>query len=126
MKGRVLVVDDDTEMCRMLEDTLKRRGFCVEWRLSAVDALSLVSSSDFDAVLTDVNMPGLSGIHLVEQLKTNRPDLPTIVMTAFGSMETAVSAMRAGAYDFVTKPIDTDILALALERVPPTQGRSAI
>ena len=126
MKGRVLVVDDDEAMCRMLEDDLKRRGFCVEWRLSAVDALSLVSSSDFDAVLTDVNMPGLSGIHLVEQLKTNRPDLPTIVMTAFGSMETAVSAMRAGAYDFVTKPIDTDILAPALERVPPTQGRSAI
>ena len=61
-------------------------------------------------------MPGMSGTELCERIVANRPDVPVVVMTAFGSLETAVAAIRVGAYDFVTKPIELDILALALER----------
>ena len=67
-------------------------------------------------VLTDVRMPGTSGLQLCEHVAVNRPDIPVVVMTAFGSLETAVAAIRAGAYDFVTKPIEMDLLALTLQR----------
>ena len=62
-------------------------------------------------MLTDLKMPGMSGTELCERIVANRPDVPVVVMTAFGSMETAVAAIRAGAYDFVTKPIEMDMLA---------------
>jgi two-component system response regulator HydG len=67
-------------------------------------------------VLTDVRMPGTSGLQLCQQFSETRPDLPVIVMTAFGTLETAVSAMRNGAYDFITKPIEMDVLSITLRR----------
>jgi len=76
----------------------------------------LFAGSDFDAVVTDIRMPGTSGIALCERIAANRPDVPVILITAFGSLDTAVAAMRAGAYDFVTKPFDVDALALRLDR----------
>ena len=116
MHGSVLIVDDDESMCRMLEMDLRRRGFEPRWCLSADDALSLLEENVFDVMLTDLKLHGMSGIELCRRMAEKRPDMPTIVITAFGSMETAIEAMRAGAYDFVTKPIDTDFLALALQR----------
>jgi two-component system response regulator HydG len=71
---------------------------------------------DVDVVLTDLKLPGLNGLDLCARMVANRPDIPVVVLTAFGSMETAMAAMRAGAYDFVNKPVDLDALALALER----------
>src|SRR5262245_13848136 len=103
-------------MCQLLETDLRLRGFEPAWRKAADEALSLVKQEDFDAVLTDVRMPGMSGTELCERIVANRPDVPVVVMTAFGSLETAVAAMRAGAYDFVTKPVEMDLLAIALER----------
>jgi two-component system response regulator HydG len=100
----------------MLEHDLKRRGFEVSWRLSAEDAFALVLEEDVDVLLADINMPGMGGIALCERVAANRPDIPVIVITAFGSMDTAVAAIRAGAYDFVTKPVDLDVLALVIER----------
>ena len=67
-------------------------------------------------VLLDINMPRMNGIELTRQILGSRPDLPVVVITAFGSMESAVAAMRAGAYDFVTKPLEIDTLALVLQR----------
>ena len=67
-------------------------------------------------MVTDLNMPRLSGIDLTRQIVDSRPDLPVVLITAFGSMESAVAAMRAGAYDFVTKPLEVDALALLLQR----------
>jgi two-component system response regulator HydG len=103
-------------MCEMLEHDLKRRGFDACWRLSAEAAFSLALEQDIDVLLADINMPGMGGIALCERVAANRPDIPVIVITAFGSMDTAVSAIRAGAYDFVTKPVDLDVLALVIER----------
>jgi two-component system response regulator AtoC len=116
MTGRVLVVDDDRDMCEFVASGLAKRGFAVQWRTSADEAFSLMQSEDFDVVISDLNLRGMSGIELCERVAANRPDIPVVVITAFGSLETAVQAIRAGAYDFITKPFQTDVLRLTLER----------
>ncbi|MCK6544363.1 sigma-54 dependent transcriptional regulator [Myxococcota bacterium] len=116
MTGRVLVVDDDRSMCEVLEAELVHLGFEVIATTDGERALAAVAEHDLDTVVTDLKMRGMSGLELCERIVTNRPDLPVIVVTAFGSMETAISAIRAGAYDFITKPLDTDALAVALRR----------
>src|SRR4051812_35546788 len=98
MRGRVLIVDDDRDMCAMVEAGLQQKGFTVASRTSADPALQLLTSEDFDVVVTDLNMQGMSGLELCQRIVENRPDIPVVVITAFGSMETAVAAIRAGAY----------------------------
>lgn len=119
--GSILIVDDQQSMCEMLETDLRLRGHQTRWCLSADAALSIIREHDIDVVLTDVRMPGTSGLQLCEELHRTRPDLPVVVMTAFGSLETAVSAMRAGAYDFITKPVELDLLALTINRAVERQ-----
>ncbi|HAY78909.1 MAG TPA: sigma-54-dependent Fis family transcriptional regulator [Planctomycetaceae bacterium] len=116
MQPRILVVDDEQSMCELLETDLRLRKFDVASSTSASAALELSQQEDFDVVLTDLRMPGMSGTELCERITANRPDVPVVVMTAFGSMETAVAAIRAGAYDFVTKPIEMDLLGITLQR----------
>ena len=115
-------------MCELIETALKLRDFESVWLTSAEEALASVEHEDFDIVLTDLKMPKMSGTELCERIVANRPDTPVVVMTAFGSMEAAIAAIRAGAYDFVTKPIEMDILALALGtggEKPTAQGSSS-
>jgi DNA-binding NtrC family response regulator len=114
--GRVLVVDDDASMCDMLVSDLGEHGFTVTARTSAKAALDAVAPGAFDAVVTDLNMPGMDGLELCRAVAGEDPDVPVIVITAFGSIETAVAAIRGGAYDFVTKPLDVEALALAVDR----------
>jgi two-component system, NtrC family, response regulator AtoC len=116
MSGRILVVDDDQAMCELIASALGKRGFEVVWRTSADEAFALVQAEDFEVVISDLNMRGMSGIDLCERIVANRPDIPVVVVTAFGSLETAVAAIRAGAYDFITKPFQTEVLRLTLER----------
>jgi DNA-binding NtrC family response regulator len=116
MQRRILIVDDDPSMCKMLEEDLNRRGFSVCWKTSAEEGFLELGKEDFDVVLTDVRMPGTGGIALCERIVADRPDVPVVVLTAFGSLDTAVSALRAGAYDFVTKPVDLDSLAHRLNQ----------
>jgi two-component system response regulator HydG len=116
VSGRILVVDDVRSMCEMLAARLPKLGFEVTWRTSAVEALDVLAAEDFDVVVTDLNMREMNGIELCERIVANRPDVPVIVITAFGSLETAVAAIRVGAYDFITKPFEVKALALALER----------
>ncbi len=115
-RGRVLVVDDDHSLCELLAAGLSPRGYNTTWRTSAADAVDLLGTQDFDVLLVDINMPGTSGLELCERIVATRANLPVIVLTAFGSMDTAIAAMRAGAYDFLTKPFEFDQLALALDR----------
>jgi DNA-binding NtrC family response regulator len=103
-------------MSELLCQTLGRRQFEVVARPDAQAALEASGQSDFDAVVTDLNMKGLSGIDLCQRLVAQKPDLPVVVITAFGSMETAIRAIRAGAYDFVTKPLEPEHLAQTLDR----------
>jgi two-component system response regulator AtoC len=116
VSSRVLLVDDDDSLCETLAIGLRKRGDDVTTRTSAADAQSLVMDSDFDVVVTDLNMRQVSGIELCERIVANRPDLPVIVLTAFGSLDTAVSAIRAGAYDFISKPVELEVLAIAIDR----------
>lgn len=114
--GKLLIVDDERSMRDLLETAMKLKGYSVATAEDAQQAMELVARSDVDVVLTDVRMPGVSGLQLCDELQKTRPDIPVVVMTAFGSLETAVSAMRAGAYDFITKPIEMDVLALTMHR----------
>ncbi|HUG67022.1 MAG TPA: sigma-54 dependent transcriptional regulator [Pirellulaceae bacterium] len=116
MNGRILIVDDERSMCELLETDLRLREFESQWFTSADEALLALDDGNFDAVLTDLKMPGTTGLQLCEKVVANRPDIPVIVMTGFGSLETAVSAIRVGAFDFVTKPIEMALLAIALQR----------
>ena len=114
--GRLLVVDDELEMCALLEAGLSKRGFAVTSRTSGDAALALLDETDFDAIVVDLNMPGMSGLDVASWVAANRPDTPVVVVTAFGSLETAVAAIRAGAYDFVTKPFEVEAIGLTLGR----------
>ncbi|HEY7372863.1 MAG TPA: sigma-54 dependent transcriptional regulator [Polyangia bacterium] len=114
--GRILVVDDDKEMCALLEAGLTKRGFEVTSRTSGDAAIALLDHADFDAIVADLNMPGTSGLDVSTWVAANRVDTPVVVITAFGSLETAVAAIRAGAYDFVTKPFELGAVALTLDR----------
>ena len=116
MRGRILIVDDEPAMCEALATELEGRDFGVIARTSADAALKAFASEELDVVVTDLKMPGTSGIALCERIVANRPDVPVIVVTAFGSLETATAAIRAGAYDFITKPLDADVLSLTLDR----------
>ncbi|HET6585661.1 MAG TPA: sigma-54 dependent transcriptional regulator [Nannocystaceae bacterium] len=116
MSRRVLVVDDDAEMCAMVSRGLQSAGYATETCGSVAVALECLEVGDFDAILTDLRMPKASGLDLCRSVVANRPDIPVIVLTAFGSMETAIEAIRAGAYDFVTKPVELDSLRIAVRR----------
>ncbi len=113
---RILIVDDDRAMREMLVSLFKERGLWVEDASSADAALAFAADQEFDVVLSDVRMPGLSGIELVGQLRRLRPATPVVLMTAFGSIDSAVDAMRSGAFDYLTKPFEPDAVILAVER----------
>jgi two-component system response regulator HydG len=116
VSARVLLVDDDPAMCEFLSGELLDKGFEPHSRMSARDAIDALAVAEFDVVVTDLNMPRMSGLALCERLAVDHPHVPIVVLTAFGSIETAVAAIRAGAYDFLTKPVEIEALALALER----------
>jgi len=115
-RGRVLAVDDDRAMANVLKSQLTLEGFEVVVSTDAAEALAAVSDRDFDVLLTDLRMRGMDGMELCRRSLAVRPGLPVIVVTAFGSLETAVDAIRAGAYDFLTKPYDMRAVGLALDR----------
>ena len=116
LTGSVLIVDDDQSMANTLTKAMTRRGFVVTCRASGADALQLLDEQDFDVVVTDLHMEGMTGFALCERITANRPDVPVVMITAFGNLEAAVSAIRVGAYDFVTKPFDVEVLRLTLAR----------
>jgi two-component system, NtrC family, response regulator AtoC len=116
MSGKVLVVDDDQSMCETLVAALRRRDFTVEHSTSTAAAIALLDREDFDVVVTDLHMDGMDGIAFCEHVVQNRPGLPVVMITAFGTLETAVAAIRAGAYDFITKPFDIELVRLTLAR----------
>lgn len=119
-KGSVLVVDDERNMCRILNKVLSDEGYRVHCVHTAEDALAWLPGNHADIVLTDLRMPGMDGLDLLEQVKSHQPETCVIVMTAYSTVENAVQAMKAGAYDYVKKPFDNDelvsILRNAMER----------
>jgi two-component system, NtrC family, response regulator AtoC len=114
--ARVLVVDDEESQRTVLAGFLRKRGYEVVGAASAGEALAAAAGQPIDVVITDVRMPGQSGIDLLEDLRRRNPEVPVVLMTAFGTVATAVDAMKRGAADYLTKPIDLDELELVLAR----------
>jgi DNA-binding NtrC family response regulator len=113
---RVLIVDDGAPMREMLASLLEDEGFGTEQAADAEGALAAAQETDFDAVISDIRMPEKDGIQLLGELREMRPDTPVVLMTAFGSIDSAVRAMRAGAFDYVTKPFKRDAVLATIER----------
>ncbi|MEM1035048.1 MAG: sigma-54 dependent transcriptional regulator [Myxococcota bacterium] len=114
--ARVLVVDDEEAARRGLEKLLALDDYRVRTAADGEEALDVAAEFSPDVVVTDLKMPNMDGQRLLEHLRERDPDLPVIVVTAFGDVQSAVDAMRAGANNFLTKPLDFDALAISLER----------
>jgi two-component system response regulator HydG len=112
----ILIVEDDVDTAEMVRDGLRRLGFTADAVYSALDCLTYLRTRSADVVVTDVVMAGITGIELCAQLRQAHPEILSIVLTGAFSLDTAVAAMRAGAYDYLAKPVKLDVLALALER----------
>jgi len=119
-KGTILVVDDEEIMREILETLLTREGYEVRLAASGQEGLDLARALPFDAALVDIMMPGLNGIEALEELKRIDEDLSVIIITAYGSIESAISAMKSGAFDYITKPFKNEevlvVVSNALER----------
>ncbi|MFL5303732.1 MAG: sigma-54-dependent transcriptional regulator [Polyangia bacterium] len=115
-KGRILIVDDEVNARTALVELLRDEGYAAESAADAFKALGKVADFAPDLVVTDLKMPGMDGLQLLAKLREGDPDLPIIVMTAFGEVETAVKAMRSGARDYLSKPVNVGELSVVVAR----------
>jgi two-component system response regulator PilR (NtrC family) len=106
----VLIIDDEPDICELIEITLMRMGLSTRSAMNLADAYRLVEAEHFDLCLTDMRLPDGDGIEMVEYIQQQHPEIPIAVITAHGNMELAVKALKAGAFDFVSKPVDIQIL----------------
>jgi DNA-binding NtrC family response regulator len=117
MKHAILIIDDQPDMLHLLSRTLAPE---LDARIviagSADEALKILEQDGFDLVLSDIKMPGMDGLELLRRIKDNRPDQTVVMMTAFGSIDMVIHAMKNGAYDFITKPFDHDTLVVSLKK----------
>jgi DNA-binding NtrC family response regulator len=115
-KAHILVVDDEPSARSGLEELLLSAGFRVDVAADGASAMAIAAETPPDVVVTDLEMPKMDGVTLLGKLREQDGDLPVIVVTAFGDVSSAVTAMRAGAADYLTKPVDFDALTLSIER----------
>jgi len=117
--GRILIVDDELVVRDSLGKWFTSEGYTARPTGGAREALELIQRSEFDIALIDIKMPGMDGIELQSRLREADPDLTVIIMTGYASVDTAVAALKQGAYDYITKPVDPDelshLVAKALE-----------
>lgn len=119
----ILIVDDDTALLQALPQALQLRlpGVKVDTSDTAIGALELIKSNDYDAIVSDIKMPGMDGLALLAQVQQLRPDIPTLLITGHGDHSLAIQALRGGAYDFIQKPIDREYFVAALRRATQTR-----
>jgi DNA-binding NtrC family response regulator len=113
---RLLIVDDDDQLRQTLERRFKRQGMTVVTSPTATDALERADQDRFDVALLDLHLPDLTGIELLQKLKEGQPELEALMLTAHGSMETAIQAMKSGAYDYLTKPFHLPELEIHIQK----------
>jgi CheY-like chemotaxis protein len=123
--GRILVVDDEPQVGAMLRELLAELGYVVKTAVRGAEALQLVSVFQPDAVLLDLQMPGMSGVQVLEHLRRDYPDLPVVIVTANADEDLGRRTLTRGAFDYVRKPFDLDVLArvVAAAVVLPQAGR---
>jgi DNA-binding NtrC family response regulator len=115
-RHKILVVDDDLKMCELLSDILKDEGFSVTTSGNSLKALGILKKEEFDVILTDLKMGGMDGIDLLQKAKNIAPLTPVVLLTAYGTIESAIKAMKMGAYDYVLKSDQMDELVLIVKR----------
>ena len=115
--SRLLVVDDDIQMLSALEAALRRKGHSVETASNGIDAASKLEKETVQAVITDLRMPGMNGLELLQHVRRTKPALPVIVLSAYGTVPTAVEAIKAGASDFLLKPFSHEALDEVLAKL---------
>lgn len=120
MLGRVLVVDDEKNITFVVQAMLEKVGFEVVAFNESTEALDVISSEDVDVVVTDLYMPGPGGMEILDFCQKNQPQLPVVIITAYGTVESAVSALKRGAFDFVTKPFDQAELLSVVQKAVAT------
>ena len=113
---KTLVIDDEISICRSLEALLSKEGYQVTMANSGAAGLSLVDDSDFDVVFTDLRLPDMSGLDILARIKKKRPFTQLILITGYASIETAVEAIKLGAYDYLTKPLSIDKVRITVKR----------
>jgi DNA-binding NtrC family response regulator len=111
----VLIIDDEPSICESLRDLLGRNGITADTAQDRAGGLTKLDSGDYEVVLLDLRMPGVQGLSLLREIREKAPRLPVVMITAFATVETAVQAMKEGAHDFITKPIDLSNLLRVLE-----------
>lgn len=116
MKKRILVVDDEISHCKMLEAVLTEEGYTISTALNGKDAVEMIEKHFYDLVLMDIRMRAMDGIEALKNIKTINTDIPVIMMTAYASLQTAIEALKTGAYDYLTKPLNTEELILLIEK----------
>jgi len=116
MSSRILVVDDDEVSCQLFAETLEQEGYLVDQAHSGDEALALLRDNLHDLLVIDVRMPGLTGLQVTRTVHAKQASLPIIVMTAFGSMETAIEAIHEGAFDFISKPMNLEEIKKTVSR----------
>jgi two-component system response regulator HydG/two-component system response regulator AtoC len=121
MKQKILLIDDEKNILRVISATLKREGFQVETALSGEEALSEIGKDSHDLILSDFKLPGISGEKLLEKVKSTNPRLPFILLTAYGTIEQAVTAMKKGAYTYLTKPVNLELLVMTIKEALRTR-----
>jgi len=119
--AQILLVDDESSIRMTLTALLKRAGHVLMQAATGEDAIAKLKANDFDLVITDLNLSGTSGLEVLKAAKTNNARTEVILLTGYGSVETAVAAMKAGAIDYLTKPIDSEELLMAIERATERQ-----
>jgi two-component system NtrC family response regulator/two-component system response regulator HydG len=122
VKGRIVVIDDEVNAAAALETLLREDGYDVARAHDGRSGLALLEKHDPDVVLTDLRMPGMDGIELLAKIKEIRPETMVIVMTAYGTVKTAVKAMKLGAEDYLGKPIDVEELEVVLQKALERKG----
>ncbi|WP_321279817.1 sigma-54 dependent transcriptional regulator [Marinifilum fragile] len=122
---RILIIDDDATICLMLQGLLKRKGFDADTVFSAGEAIKKLENETFDLVLSDFRLPDFDGLELLQKIKAMHPSVPVIIMTSYADIRTAVSAIKMGAFEYVTKPLNPDEILLlinsALEKAQEKQ-----
>ena len=113
---RVLIVDDDSSVRRVTQVQLEHEGYTVSTAASGQEALHILENTLHDLVITDLRMPGMSGIDLLRQIRANYPRVAVIIVTAHGSHKNVMEALKLGAYDHITKPVNPDALRSIVRR----------
>src|SRR5574344_434185 len=124
MKFTLLIIDDEKNIREGLAANFEMDGYNVKTAADGSEGLSLIEKGDIDLVITDLRMPGVSGEEVLKKVTTETPGIPVIILTGHGSIDSAVDAMRHGAYDFLTKPLNLDQLGMIVKRALQTRELS--